>query len=53
MTKINDIQILDDIELENVVGGAQEMGKKMMKKVKKAHKKYGDRTATRLVRVKG
>ena len=38
MTKINDIQILDDIELENIVGGAQEPKKKAVKKkvVKKA-----------------
>ena len=30
MTKINDIQILDDIELENIVGGATK--KKVVKK---------------------
>ena len=43
MTKINDIQILDDTELENVVGG--DMGKKMMKKFKSMHKQAGDKQA--------
>lgn len=37
MTKINNIQILDDIELEDVVGGAQT--KASVKKMVRAQKK--------------
>ena len=44
MTKINDIQILDDIELENIVGGAQT--KKTVKK--KVVKKKAVKVATSL-----
>ena len=37
MTKINDIQILDDIELENIVGGV--LAKKKVTKKKTVKKK--------------